>query len=59
MDLSQLEPEAKRELLHLLEDRQRHIKYNKLEVFKPYPFQERFYEASHTHQRRFLCAANR
>ena len=59
MDISSMGPEEKRELLMLLEQKERYLKYNKLEDFYPYPFQESFYNASKTHQRRFLCAANR
>lgn len=54
-----LDPEEKEELLALLEMREDYDRYNKIENFGPYDFQKKFYAASKTHKRRFLCAANR
>lgn len=49
----------KAEIVELLVARENWKKYHRLEDFKPYPFQKRFYEASKNYKRRFLCAANR
>lgn len=59
IDFSKLDPEEKEELLTLLEMREDYDRYNKIESFGPYEFQKKFYAASKTHKRRFLCAANR
>lgn len=47
------------ELMLLLEERDKYVKYNWLEFFEPYQFQKEFYNASTDYKRRFLCAANR
>ncbi|MGL4352738.1 MAG: terminase large subunit domain-containing protein [Aeromonas popoffii] len=59
MDLSLIPAEYKAELLDLLEKREEYRRYNKLEYFRPYDFQMKFYESSAKYKRRFLCAANR
>lgn len=59
LDLSQLTAEQKLELIDLLSKRAEFLKYNKIQVFSPYPFQEKFYKASANYKSRFLCAGNR
>ncbi|MGL5014163.1 MAG: terminase large subunit domain-containing protein [Bacteroidales bacterium] len=59
IDFSQIPEHLKAEVLDLLEKRGQWIKYNKLEDFYPYKFQEDFYKASKNYKSRFLCAANR
>lgn len=59
IDFSLLPDEYKAELLELLEKREEWIKYNKIDSFQPYKFQQDFYAASANYKRRFLCAANR
>lgn len=59
LDLSKLSVDQKIELLRLLDERDKFWKYNKVKLFKPYPFQNKFYAASKDYKRRFLCAANR
>ena len=59
VDVSKLDEEDRSELLKLLEEREEYIKYNKIEQFKPYPYQDKFFTASKTTKRRFLCSANR
>ncbi len=59
IDLSILGEEDKEELLALLEMRDEYTRYNKIEEFEPYEFQQNFYDASKNCKRRFLCAANR
>lgn len=59
IDFSLIPDEYKAELLELLEKREEYIRYHKLEDFEPYEFQRKFYKASKTYKRRFLCAANR
>ncbi|MGL6100277.1 MAG: terminase large subunit domain-containing protein, partial [Fusobacteriaceae bacterium] len=59
IDFSQIPDHLKAEVLDLLEKRGQWIKYNKLEDFYPYKFQQDFYKASKNYKSRFLCAANR
>ena len=59
MDLSMMSPEDRAEMLQLLVEREDYEKYNFSEFYTPYPFQKKFFKASATAQRRFLCAANR
>lgn len=59
MNLENIPEEYKAELLELLERREEYKKYNKIEFFKPYDFQLKFYASSAEYKRRFLCAANR
>lgn len=59
IDLDSLPQELKIEIIELLEERDRYIKYNSLEQFNPYDFQKKFYAASAKYNYRFLCAANR
>lgn len=59
VDLDGLPDEVKLEILELLEERERYVKYHKIEQFKPYKFQLDYYKASADYKRRFLCAANR
>ena len=59
MDVSVLDEESRKELYELLHSRDEYLKYNKIETFKPYDYQKKFYAASKNAKRRFLCAANR
>lgn len=59
IDLDSLPDHLKWEIIDLLEDRENAIKYNVVDNFSPYSFQEKFYAASAKYKRRFLCAANR
>lgn len=59
IDFSQIPDDYKNEIVELLEARDKYIKYNKLEQFTPYKFQQDFYKASEEFRFRFLCAANR
>ncbi|MGL5013265.1 MAG: hypothetical protein ACRC6V_03120, partial [Bacteroidales bacterium] len=59
IDFSLIPDEMKAEILELLERRAEYEKYNKLEEFYPYKFQQDFYRASKKYKSRFLCAANR
>lgn len=59
IDFNALPEHIKWEVIDLLEERERVIKYNRIDEFKPYKFQEDFYKASANFKRRFLCAANR
>ena len=59
IDLDSLPDHIKWEVIELLEDREKVIKYNKIDVFTPYKFQTDFYNAGAKYKRRFLCAANR
>lgn len=60
MDLvMQLPLEDQEEILNLLKEKEEYERYNKIEDFKPYPFQLQFFNASSKYKRRFLCAANR
>ena len=59
LDLSKVPLEVKEELLELLVERDKWIKYHKNSKFYPYEFQKKFYNASKKYKRRFLCAANR
>lgn len=51
--------EQKQILLNLLTEKNKLRSYNKLNHFKAYDFQKRFYAASADKRFRFLCAANR
>ena len=57
--LDSLTYEEKQEILELLMEREEYKKFNKLEDFKPYEFQKKFFNASKDYKARFLCAANR
>lgn len=59
IDIDKLPPQLKWEIIDLLEARDEYVKYNKVSEFKPYQFQQDFYNASKNFKRRFLCAANR
>ncbi|WKV17055.1 terminase large subunit [Salmonella phage PKM.Hi.22.6] len=59
IDLDSLPEHIKWEIIDLLEERERVIKYNRINEFEPYEFQKNFYSASAKFKRRFLCAANR
>lgn len=59
MDLSTLTDDQVSRLLQLLRAEKEYLKYNKIEEFKPYDYQQRFFAASKKYKRRFLCAANR
>ena len=59
MELSKINYNEREELLLLLTQRKKYLRYNQCELFEPYEFQKKFYNASKKHQRRFLCAANR
>lgn len=59
IDLDSLPDHLKWEIIDLLEEREKAIKYNVVDNFSPYDFQEKFYAASSKYKRRFLCAANR
>lgn len=45
--------------LELLQELVRYKKTHKAEFFKPYPFQNKFYEAGAKYKARFLMAGNR
>ncbi|WP_259543895.1 hypothetical protein, partial [Herbiconiux daphne] len=59
IDIDSLPEHIKWEIIDLLEERDKVIKYNRINNFEPYPFQKDFYKASKKFKRRFLCAANR
>lgn len=45
--------------MNLLEQREQHLKYNKIDYFKPYPWQREFMFAGKDYMQRALVAANR
>ncbi len=59
IDFSSMSLEEREELLYLLEEHDKYVKYNVWEQYNPYEFQRQFFAASKDHKRRFLCAANR
>lgn len=59
LDLSKLSLEQKIDLIELLQRKSDYQKFNKLETFKPYEFQHKFYQASLHYRTRFLMAGNR
>ena len=59
IDFDNLPEHVKWEIIDLLEERERVIRYNRINTFVPYKFQKDFYKASAKYKRRFLCAANR
>ena len=58
-DFNLLESDDKKEYLKLLKDYSDFRKYNQLHHFKPYPFQQAFYEKGAVENVRALIAANR
>lgn len=44
--------------IRLLEEKQRRLDYSKMERFKPYPWQLRYFAAGKNHKQRMLMAAN-
>lgn len=54
-----LDLKGKREIIDLLKVRERIKRYNKMNYFGAYKFQQDFYAAGKKHRFRFLCAANR
>ena len=54
IDLDSLPEHIKWEIIDLLEERERVIKYNRINEFEPYEFQKNFYSASAKFKRRFL-----
>lgn len=59
IDMSKLSLDQKLDLLELLETRAEHQKYNKVDAFTPYRYQELFFNANATNKTRFLMAGNR
>lgn len=57
--LKTLSLDEKQVLLGLLQEKEKLHKYNKMNHFKAYEFQKKFYAASAQYRFRFLCAANR
>lgn len=51
--------QTQQELLTLLEKREQHLKYNKIDTFKPYDWQTKFWSAGKDFMERALIAANR
>ncbi len=59
IDFDSMSLEDREELLYLLEEHDKYVKYNVWEQYEPYEFQKKFFAASKDSKRRFLCAANR
>ena len=59
MDITHLSEDEQEELIQLLQERDTYIKYNRVEQFRPYEFQKKFYKAGTGVKRRMLCAGNR
>lgn len=59
IDISSLTEDEMDEFIQLLELKIEYDKYNAIERFTPYDYQQNFFRGGSTHKRRFLCAANR
>lgn len=58
-DLTKLNNNELTILYQAMQELEAYKNYNRLEYFKPYPFQDKFYTSSRDYNFRFLCAANR
>jgi len=57
--MAELTIEEKAKLAELLSERDRRVRENRIELFKPYPYQKKFYAAGAKYKHRLLMAANR
>lgn len=59
LDISSLSPEDLERAIHLLKQQEEHRKYNKLDYFEPYGWQEEFINASYENRQLLAMTGNR